>query len=241
MTAWFLYAQRIKNNSVADIAWGLGFILVALETLILNGLYLPQKLLATLLVIIWGTRLSCHIFVRNWGKPEDERYTAWRKNWGDHQALGAFLQVFVMQATILLIISVPVIFINTSLVGEISFYTILGTMIWIFGFIFESVADYQLRQFMLNPANNGHIMQTGLWRYSRHPNYFGESVMWWGLFVIALSVPYGFLTIISPLTITYLLLYVSGVPLLEKKLQNNLEFQEYKKRTSVFIPWFVKK
>jgi steroid 5-alpha reductase family enzyme len=240
MSAWFLYALRIKNNSVADIAWGLGFILVALETLIATGLYLPQQILATTLVIIWGTRLSSHIYMRNHNKPEDARYAAWRQQWGQHVVLRSYLQVFMLQGFILLLISAPIILINTSLTGTITLYTIIGTLVWITGFVFESVADYQLKQFLSDATNRGKIMKSGLWRYSRHPNYFGETLMWWGIFIIALCLPYGFFTIIGPLTITYLLLYVSGVPLLESKLKDNPEFQQYMRETSVFIPWFTK-
>lgn len=241
MTAWFLYAMRIKNNSVADIAWGVGFILVALETLISTGLYLPQQLLATTLVLVWGTRLSTHIAMRNWGKPEDPRYAQWRREWGNYVMIRSFLQVFMLQGTLLLLIATPIILINTSTVGTLSFYTIVGTLIWITGFAFEAIADYQLRKFLLMPKNRCHLMKSGLWRYSRHPNYFGETLMWWGIFVIALSVPWGWAAIISPLTITYLLLYVSGVPLAEKSMRDNPEFQQYMRETSVFFPWFVNK
>ncbi len=241
MAAWFLYALRIKNNSVADIAWGLGFILVALETLILTNLYLPQQLFSTTLVIIWGLRLSWHIYIRNHNKPEDERYAMWRKQWGNYVALRSFFQVFMLQGTLLLLISLPILLINTNNTSPIAIYTIVGGLVWLWGFIFESVADYQLKQFLSKPENHGKIMKFGLWRYSRHPNYFGESVMWWGLFIIALGLPWGWVSIISPLTITYLLLYVSGVPLLEKKLKNNPEFQDYMNKTSAFIPWFYKK
>lgn len=241
MTAWFLYALRITNNSVADIAWGFGFILVALETLMVTGLYLPQQLLATALVLIWGTRLSMHIVMRNSGKPEDPRYTQWRREWGNYVMIRSFLQVFMLQGTLLLLIATPIILINTSTVGTLSFYTIVGTLIWITGFAFEAIADYQLRKFLLMPKNRCHLMKSGLWRYSRHPNYFGETLMWWGIFVIALSVPWGWAAIISPLTITYLLLYVSGVPLAEKSMRDNPEFQQYMRETSVFFPWFVNK
>lgn len=241
MTAWFLYALRIKNNSVADIAWGLGFILVALETLISTGLYLPQQLLATTLVLAWGTRLSAHIAMRNWNRPEDARYAQWRHDWGNQVIVRSFLQVFMLQGAILLLIAMPIILINTSTIGALSFYTIAGTLVWAAGFAFESAADYQLRKFLAAPENRGHVMKSGLWRYSRHPNYFGETLMWWGIFVIALSIPWGFLTIISPLTITYMLLYVSGVPLVEKGMRDNPEFQQYMRETNVFFPWFVNK
>lgn len=241
MTIWFFYALRIKNNSVADIAWGIGFILVALETLVATGLYLPQQIIATTLVIIWGTRLSIHIFMRNHNKPEDARYAEWRKDWGDQILWRSFLQVFMLQGTILLLISAPIILINTTYADGIILYTVLGTIVWMAGFVFESIADYQLKEFLSKAENQGKIMKSGLWRYSRHPNYFGESVMWWGVFIIALQLPWGFLTIIGPVTITYLLLYVSGVPLLENKLKDRKDFQEYMKETSVFIPWFVKK
>jgi steroid 5-alpha reductase family enzyme len=117
----------------------------------------------------------------------------------------------------------------------------IGLLVWVIGFVFESVGDSQLKRFIKNPENKGKIMDKGLWRYTRHPNYFGESVMWWGLAIMAISVQYGYIGFLSPIIITYLLLFISGVPLLEKAFKDNMEFQKYAARTSIFIPWFPKR
>jgi steroid 5-alpha reductase family enzyme len=132
----------------------------------------------------------------------------------------------------------PVLFINTSAVSEITYYLYAGIIIWLTGFIFESLGDAQLKKFIQNPENRGKIMDKGLWAYTRHPNYFGEVTQWWGLYVIALSVPYGMWSIIGPLTITFLILKVSGIPMLEKSFIGRPGWEEYKAKTSGFIPWF---
>lgn len=238
MTFFYVIALQKRNNSIADIAWGLGFALIALFTLTRFSTYAERQLLVTLLTCIWGLRLSTHILIRNWGKEEDPRYQAWRKSWGNRHKLYGFTHVFLLQGLLMLIISIPIITINSSANTQLHLIDFLGLVLWLIGFTFEVIGDRQLAQFLKNPANRGLILQTGLWRYTRHPNYFGESLMWWGIFVIALSVPYGFATIISPLLITYLLVYVSGVPLAEKQLESNKAFADYKKKTSAFIPWF---
>lgn len=136
----------------------------------------------------------------------------------------------------LLIVS-PVLFINSLPLGYASILLPIGFVVWMIGFTFESVGDKQLKEFIANPENKGKIMDQGLWAYSRHPNYFGEVTQWWGLFIIALSVPFGIWSIIGPLTITFLILKVSGVPMLEKSFVGKPGWEEYKKKTSVFIPW----
>jgi steroid 5-alpha reductase family enzyme len=132
----------------------------------------------------------------------------------------------------------PVLFINLGTGGPLGFFDLVGFLVWITGFYFESTGDAQLARFVRDPINKGKIMQSGLWKYTRHPNYFGEVTQWWGIFIISLSVPFGIFTIIGPLTITYLILFVSGVPMLEKKYAGRADFEAYKKRTSVFFPWF---
>jgi steroid 5-alpha reductase family enzyme len=139
------------------------------------------------------------------------------------------------------IMSNPIIDINMyNMPHALSLFDILGIIVWIFGYCYEAISDYQLSQFMKNPKNKGHVMQSGLWHYSRHPNYFGESVMWWGIYCMSLSVPYAWMTILAPITITVLLVYVTGIPLIENAMANNPEYQEYKQHTSKFIPWFSK-
>lgn len=239
--AFFLVAQFIRNNSIVDMGWGAGFVVVAFVTLISQGAYVERNLLVTLLITIWGGRLTYYIVRRNWGKPEDFRYAKWRKEWGSWLVPRAFLQVFMLQGLLMLIIGYPIIVVNSSPQPGLNFIDYLGLFIWITGFIFESVGDKQLAEFKKDPANKGHVIQSGLWKYTRHPNYFGEATMWWGIFLLTISVPLGWSAVISPLTITLMLLYVSGVPMLEKKYKDNPEFQEYARRTNKFFPWFPKK
>ena len=241
MTFWFLVAVVIKRNDLADIAWGLGFIFVSWLSMFLfenSGL---RMIIVVILVTIWGIRLASHILLRNKGKKEDYRYAKWRKEWGKFWVVRTYLQVFLLQGFLLLLISTPIILIAHSSSQKICFLVCLGIIIWLFGFYFEAVGDWQLAQFIKNANNKGKIMKAGLWKYTRHPNYFGEVTLWWGIFLIALGLPYGWMSIIGPLTITFLILKVSGIPMLEKKYENNLEFQEYKKRTNAFFPWFPKK
>jgi len=236
MTIWFLIAQVLRRNDVADIAWGTGFILTALSAMIFTEGIAPRGLFVMFLVMLWGVRLACHIFFRNRGKDEDNRYRKWRQGWGKHPVIRAYFQVFFLQGLLIVVISLPVTIIIKSAPNPISVFDFLGVCIWFAGFAFESVGDYQLIKYKSNPANKGKIMTRGLWTYTRHPNYFGEVALWWGVYFIALSVPWGWATILGPVTITYLILKVSGIPLLEEKYKDNPEFQKYKKRTSVFFP-----
>lgn len=237
MTIAFCIAHLKKNNGVADIAWGTGFMLISLFTFFKYGSYSAQQTIATLLVLIWGTRISGYLALRNWNKQEDSRYAAMRAQWGDQVIIRSFLQIFMLQGAILLIIMAPVIIINCSAWQPWHMINFLGLSLWIIGFLCETIGDYQLHRFLQKTRSQGQIMTQGLWKYTRHPNYFGESMMWWGIWIIALSSPYGVLTIISPLLLTYLLLYVSGIPLAEISFKNNLAYQEYAQRTSSFIPW----
>ena len=148
--------------------------------------------------------------------------------------------MYILQGILLFLIVCPVLLINKSINTDFNYFDLLGVAVWLLGFIFESVGDAQLARFIKDPANKGNLIQTGLWRCTRHPNYFGEVTMWWGIWLVALSVPYGLLGIIGPLTITVLILKISGIPMLEKKMTLNPDFAAYKKRTSVFIPWFPK-
>ena len=142
----------------------------------------------------------------------------------------------MLQGLFLYLIILPVLFINKSSFNGFQILDVIGFIVWVVGFYFESVGDYQLKKFISNPLNKGKLIDEGLWRYSRHPNYFGEVTQWWGIFIIALSLPLSFFTIIGPVTITILILFVSGVPLLEKKYAGRKDFEEYKKRTSIFFP-----
>ena len=241
MTGLFSIALIRKDNSIADIAWGFGFIVVAWSTTFVNGNLFPRQLLTCCLISIWGSRLSIRIFLRNRGKGEDPRYQKWRKEWGRCFIVRSYLQVFLLQGVILLVNISPVLVINTTSDAKLVFLDAIGLLVWITGFLFESVGDWQLDRFLKNPKNRGIIMDQGLWRYSRHPNYFGEITMWWGIFIIGLSVPLGWIGFIGPLTITLMIIFVSGIPMTERLMEKTPGFDEYKKRTSVLFPWFSKK
>jgi steroid 5-alpha reductase family enzyme len=236
MTVWFLLALWRRRNDLADIAWGGGFIVAALTALLLQTGLTPRAKLVVLLVILWGLRLAVHIGLRNLGKGEDERYRKWREEWGRHWLLRSYLQVFLLQGFLLYLISLPVIWTILVKPSPWTGLDAIGLAVWIVGFFFEALGDFQLARFKKDPNNRGKIIQQGLWRYSRHPNYFGEVTLWWGIYLLALSTPGGWMTIIGPLTITFLILKVSGIPLLEKKYVNNAAFQEYARRTSAFFP-----
>jgi steroid 5-alpha reductase family enzyme len=236
MNAWFLIAIRQRRNDVADVAWGFGFLLVAVTSLLLNLPAAGRPALITMLVAIWAIRLSTHIQLRHRGKPEDFRYREWREAWGKTFYSRTYLQVFLLQGVLLFLISTPIIYINSSANPPLGYIDGVGVLIWITGFLFEAIGDYQLMRFAQTPRNKGRIIGSGLWRYTRHPNYFGEVLLWWGVFLIALSVPGAWLTVIGPATITFLILKVSGISMLEAKYRGNPEYEEYQRRTSAFFP-----
>lgn len=236
MTFWFVLSLIKKRNDIADIAWGLGFILMSWFSLYLSGEYGLRSLIVCVLVSIWGLRLAIHIYERNKGKMEDYRYLAWRNEWGKWFYIRSYLQVYLLQGALLFLIVLPVLFINRSSQAELGLLDIIGVLVWLIGFYFESVGDSQLAKFIKDPLNKGKLMQSGLWAYTRHPNYFGEVTQWWGIWLIALSASVSWISIVGPLTITILILKVSGIPMLEKKMELNPEFAEYKRRVSKFFP-----
>lgn len=237
MTALFVLALLKKDNSIVDIAWGPGFLLVAGLTFFFWRGATARQLLANALVCVWGLRLAVHIALRNRGRGEDFRYANWRRTWGRWFVPRSFLQIFLLQGALMLVVAYPVVLINRPGGGEgLGALDALGAALWVAGFAFEVIGDAQLRAFKRDPANKGKIMDRGLWRFTRHPNYFGEALMWWGIFAIALTVPGGWRAIVSPVVITGLLLRVSGVTLLEKKYAGNAAYAEYIRRTSAFIP-----
>ena len=236
MLIWFIVSLALKRNDVADVAWGGGFIVAALAALVSRGMATDRALLVSALVFIWGLRLSLHIGLRNFRKGEDARYRKWREEWGRHATLRSFFQIYILQGVLLLVISLPVIRSITSPDSAFGLMDLLGAAVWVIGFLFEAISDWQLMQFSKDRANKGKVITTGLWRYSRHPNYFGEVTLWWGVFLLALAAPGGWMTVIGPITITGLILGVSGIPMLEKKYEGNAAFDEYRRRTSAFFP-----
>lgn len=236
MSVLFAIGMIAKNNAIADVGYGIAFIVVIVATLLqVPGTALLVFVLA-FLPFVWGVRLALRIYLKNRGKPEDFRYRTWREQWGKTFVLRSFLQVYMLQGIIVFVVALPVLLAVVYPVPPLFPVVLLGILIWAVGFFFEAVGDYQLDRFITNPATKGKIMSLGLWKYSRHPNYFGESVMWVGIAVASFGLSSSYLGIISPLLITFLLLKVSGVPLLEKHFEGNPEWEAYKARTSVFIP-----
>lgn len=243
MTLFYAVAFRLRNNGIIDIGWGPGFILVAVIQIALHGWEAAdfRTWLLTAMVVVWGIRLSWHIGLRNAGKPEDFRYAEMRKGWGDAWWWKGYTNVFLLQAVILWVFSVPVVLLwqHPSVGWDV--WTIIGIVLWLVGMIFEVIGDAQLAAFKKNPAHRGQVITTGLWRYTRHPNYFGEALLWWGFSICLLGQPFGWLGLISPLLLNLSLLYFSGVPMLEKKYADHPQFQAYAKVTSRFIPMPPKK
>jgi steroid 5-alpha reductase family enzyme len=234
----FILAQILKDNSIIDIAWGLGFVLVAWFLFFFYPPAYPRKVILLLLVSIWGIRLAAYIFLRRRGKAEDFRYRAFRTKWKRYFFLKMFFKIFMFQGILLTVISIPVILVSGSEPSPLGIFDYSGMLVFGVGFLFEAIADHQKSVFKRLPENSGRLMTRGLWRFSRHPNYFGESLLWWGIWILSLSVPTGWIGIISPALLTYLLVFVSGIPMLEKSYAGRPDFIEYKARTSVFIPWF---
>jgi len=235
MSILYVFAVIRKNNSIADIGYGIGFIVVAIVSMYQNGGHWYATL-ATFLVLLWGFRLAFRIGSRNLSKPEDFRYVGYRKSW-KYFYLRSYFQVFIFQGIIIYIISMPVLFINLYPKEPIVWLLIVGVIIWVVGYFFEVVGDYQLDEFLKLPKKPSKYMTTGLWSRTRHPNYFGESTMWWGLFFISLACSkYGILTIISPILITFLLTKVSGIPMVEKRWIDDPVWKKYKSKTPAFFP-----
>ena len=239
-TLWFIVSILKKRNDVADIAWGLGYVLLCAFHAATKTMH-PIVLICYVLVFLWGIRLSVFIYSRNKNKSEDFRYMQWRKEWGRSFFLRSFLQVYLLQAFLLLIIISPVLYAASFTQSEITIVSMIGIVIWLVGFYWQSVGDYQLRQFISTRKNKEEVLKTGLWKYSRHPNYFGEITMWWGIYLVIWPLPNSLFLVVGPLTITLLLRFVSGVPMLERRYDRNEAYQLYKAKVPALFPWFAKK
>ncbi len=243
ITLLWIVSLMLKNSSIVDIFWGAGFVVTTWVAFALtpDG-FSTRRLFVSVLVTIWGLRLSLHILSRNWGTPEDFRYQVWRKEAGAAWWWCSFLKVFLLQGVLLWIISAPLLAAQIgAMPNQLTLLDYVAAPVWLIGFFFEAVGDWQLAQFKANPTNKGKLMNTGVWRYTRHPNYFGDSVQWWAYYLIALAAGGGW-TIFSPMIMTGLLMRVSGVTLLEKTLKETKPgYKVYVESTSEFIPWFPKR
>jgi steroid 5-alpha reductase family enzyme len=239
MTILFLVAIWLKDNSIIDSFWGLGILIISVFTLIASSEITFKKVFLASLVAIWSLRLSIHIFLRSWKHGEDFRYEACRKQWKFFY-LRSYFQDFVLQGSLMLLVASPIILVNSSPAEHIGLIDSFGIVVFLAGFAFESIADLQLIRFKKNPENAGHLISSGLWRFSRHPNYFGEALLWFGIWIITIPEVDGVFTILSPVLMTLLLRYVSGVPMLEKKYEGREDWEKYKKDVPPFIPHFRK-
>ncbi len=237
MSVLFVIGMVTKNNAIADVGYGIAFMVVITATLLQFPGATSLTFLLAILPFVWGARLALRIYVKNKGRPEDFRYRAWREAWGKTFVIRSFLQVYMLQGLVVFVVALPVLLAIAYPSSPIASVVLLGFGMWLVGFFFEAVGDYQLDRFIKNPENKGKIMSLGLWKYSRHPNYFGESAMWFGIAIAGAGLTtLPLLGFVSPVLITFLLLKVSGVPLLEKHFEGNPEWEAYKARTSVFIP-----
>ncbi|HJR18238.1 MAG TPA: DUF1295 domain-containing protein [Actinomycetota bacterium] len=238
MNLVWLASVRMRNVGIVDVFWGIGFVLVALTGFVIGDGYVARRLLVLGLACAWGLRLGIHLGVRNIGKPEDFRYARMRELSKGNFAMETLVRVFAVQALAMWTVSLPLQFAQSSgTPGRMTWLDGLGAGLWLLGFAFESIGDAQLRRFKADPSNAGTVMDRGLWRYTRHPNYFGDAVVWWGFFVIALNSPDGWWAIASPLLMTFVLAKISGVPILEHHLMRSKPgYADYARRTSALFP-----
>ncbi len=236
--ALWLVSLWLRDASIVDIFWGFGFALVAVGGFVWgDASTAPRSLLISALVCAWGLRLGGYLLWRNAGRGEDPRYAAMRRRRGARFWWVSLFSVFALQGAILWFVSLPVQVVQAAPGGPLGALDALGVAIWFAGLLFESIGDFQLARFKADPANAGAVMDRGLWRYTRHPNSFGDFCVWWGIFAVALSAPHGVYTIASPALMSFLLLRVSGVPLLERDLRKRRPaYAHYAERTSAFFP-----
>jgi steroid 5-alpha reductase family enzyme len=227
----------LRDASIVDRYWGGGFVVAAAVAYLYADEKTPGAMLLLALAAIWGLRLSIYLTWRNWGHGEDYRYVAMRKRHGAKFPIRSLFTVFILQGALTWFISLPLqvgILRHASALGALDY---IGAGVCLIGVLFETVGDWQLARFKADPANAGRVMDRGLWRYTRHPNYFGDAVAWWGMYLVAASAPGGAFTVLSPALMTFLLVRVSGVALLEKKLKKTRpEYEDYVRRTNAFLP-----
>jgi steroid 5-alpha reductase family enzyme len=230
---FFLVGTIIKNNSIVDIGWGLGFVVVSWALFVIEGTYHTSAIVMNVLVSLWGLRLFYHILKRNLFQEEDFRYQAWRKAWGKWVIPRAFLQVYTLQGLFMFVIGLSAYYINVTPV-EFSWWSLVGVGLWAIGYAFEVIGDAQLKRHL--KTNKGVLMTKGLWSVTRHPNYFGDFFMWVGLFVYAVILGGPWYLVVSPVAMAYVFVFVS-IPLLEERMKKRDGWDAYAERTASFLPW----
>ena len=235
LVLWCL-SVLLKNAGIVDIFWGCGFVIVAWASLWTSGRLLSNQLILTVMVSVWGLRLAGYLAWRNIGKPEDYRYAAMRDHHGKRFPIVSLFTVFGLQGLLMWLVSLPI---QVGISQGEDWYAIrwIGVILWLTGLFFEALGDFQLARFKVDPSNRGRVMNRGLWRYTRHPNYFGDFLVWWGFYLVAAESGSWWWTIIGPLLMSFLLIRVSGVRLLESSLRRRVAgYEEYVRDTSAFLP-----
>ena len=236
VTTWLVSVVR-RDASIVDIVWGLGFVAVSWVLVASLEADRPRQFLLAALTSIWGLRLAGYLARRNLGKGEDFRYQAMRRRWGARFPVISLVTVFGLQGAIMWIVSLPLQYGSADADPGIGPVAVMGIMVWLVGFLFETVGDAQLARFKADPANAGKVMDRGLWSLTRHPNYFGDSMVWWGIGIVAAETGSGVIGLAGPLVMMFFLMRVSGVPMLERSLMKRREgYAEYAARTSAFFP-----
>jgi len=239
MTGWYLVARFFRRTDIVDMVWGLSYGLIAL---LLFVFFSPSSLAAVpmLFIVVWSFRLVSHIIVRLTRHSEDSRYAAFRLSWWKYFSVKSYFYIFLFQWFFIAIISLPLLFLLTKNI-TLTPQFIIGAILWIVWFVCEYVADAQMNAFRRDPNNKWKIIQTGLWRYSRHPNYFGELLMWWSLWIMSITSISSLVWILSPLLLSYLIIYVTGIPMLEASLRKRVGYEKYIRTTSILVPLPLKK
>lgn len=233
---WVVGTLR-RDVSLVDIFWGLGFAAVAWLSAALNRPVDWRSAIVIALTTVWGVRLALHLLRRNWGHKEDRRYAEMRSKWGGRFVWVSLFTVFWLQAALLWFISLPLqAVVVAKSQAPFGLFDALGITLWLVGFAFETIGDYQLAKFRADPGNDSRVLDTGLWRYTRHPNYFGDFCVWWGLYGLA-AAGGAASTVASPIVMSWLLLRVSGVALLEQSIGDRRpEYAAYRSQTNAFFP-----
>ncbi|WP_026941755.1 DUF1295 domain-containing protein [Hellea balneolensis] len=273
LTLLWAISVAVKDASLIDIFWGFGFLVVAVVCLYLADVKTPYLWLLATMPIAWGIRLSLYLAKRNLGHGEDKRYVAMRKR-AEKKGMSelawrirTLFTVYFGQGLLIMIVSAPIwvamatgyeqhiwserigddqVIFSESIKSKIGILAILGALLWLIGFLFEAVGDWQLTKFMKKnknydgPKEDKPVLDTGLWKYTRHPNYFGNACMWWGIWLVACQAPWGWTTIFAPLIMTFLLTRVSGRDLLEREMKKRKNYRDYVERTSGFFPMLPK-
>lgn len=238
-TVVWILSLYLEDASIMDPAWGFGLVAVAwYPQLAAGGPLAERDWLLLGAVSLWGLRLGGYLTWRRWGQPEDKRYRRWREEAGSDWWWKSYFKVFLLQGVLMWVISSPLVATAVAPGVGLTWVDGLAGVLWLIGFVTEAVADWQLARFKLDLANRGALLTEGLWRYSRHPNYFGETLQWWAFYGFAVAAG-AWYTLISPLLMTFLILRVSGIPILERDLSKAKPgYEEYARRTPAFAPWF---